>query len=150
MKSIKEIEQEYETKQKERKEKIRQEPNKAKRFFKLIWFYISFPFVWLFYNIRDRHTLVIFIIVMLVVGCEVWIPYLLGVIFYSNEAFRITMFSVGSACWLFWLGPFTPFMPLCIVITIGIKTGINKWKMKDHKPKMKNKLYKRKKYDKLK
>lgn len=149
MKSIKEIEQEYESKQKERKEKIKQEPKKVKRFFKLVWFYITFPFIWIFYNIRDWHTLVIFIIVVLLVGSEVRIPYLLGFITWGT-AFSKIMLGVGSACWIFWLGPFTPFIPLCIVITIGIKTGINKWKMKDHTPKMKNKIHKRKKYDKLK
>lgn len=143
MKSIKEIEQEYELKQKERKAKIKEEPNRFKRFWKYIWFYISFPFIWLFYNIRDWHTLVIFIIVMLVIGSEVWVPYLLAFITRGTE-FSKWMVGVGSACWIFWLGPFTPFLPLCIVITIGIKTGINKWKMKDHSPKMKNKIDKRK------
>lgn len=143
MKSIKEIEQEYELKQKERKAKIKEEPNRFKRFWKYVWFYISFPFIWLFYNIRDWHTLVIFIIVMLVIGSEVWVPYLLAFIT-RGTGFSKWMMGVGSVCWIFWLGPFTPFLPLCIVITIGIKTGINKWKLKDHTPKMKNKISKRK------
>ena len=139
MKSIKEVEQEYKATQERHKKKVREEPNKFKRFFKWIWFWISYPFIWIFYNIRDWHTAVIFVIVVLVVGSEVWIPYLLGFITRGTD-FSKWMLGVGSACWVFWLGPFTPFMPLCIVITIGIKTLFNKIKNGE----MKNKISKRK------
>ena len=132
MKSIKEIEQEYKATQEKHKAKVKEEPNKFKRFFKWIWFWISYPFIWIFYNIRDWHTAVIFLIVVLVVGSEVWVPYLLGVITWGTDFSKI-MFSVGSACWLFWIGPFTPFLPLCIVITIGIKTLFNKIKSRKKK-----------------
>ena len=118
----------YKQLQNERKEKIKQEQSKPKRLLKWLWYFISFPFVWIFYNIRDWRTALIFIIVFLVVSSEVWLPYLLGIIFYSNETFRITMFSVASACWLFWLGPGTPFLVIVISLTIAIKTLFNKIK----------------------
>ena len=120
------ITEQYENKQKEWKDKIRSKPTKAKRFWAWIWYLIAFPFVWIFYNIRDWRTAIIFVIVFLVVSSEVWIPYLIGVIFWANEPLRISMFSVGSACWLFWLGPFTPFLPLCMFLTIGIKALFDK------------------------
>ena len=132
-KKLEKLEQAYKDRQDKWKAKIRSCPNKFKRFWKWVWYLIAFPFVWLFYNIRDWRTFVIFVIVFLVVSIEVWLPYLLGVIFWNNESFRITMISVGSACWLFWLGPFTPFLPLCIFLTFIIKGLINKIKSKKHK-----------------
>ena len=54
----------------------------------------------------------------------------LGIIAFQNEPLRITMFSVGSACWLFWLGPGTPFLVICIALTIGIKGLFNRIKEK--------------------
>ena len=139
MKTIKEIETEYKETQEKHKAKVKEEKRPFVRFFKWVWFWVSYPFIWIFYNIRDWHTAVIFVIVVLVVGSEVWVPYLLGFITRGTD-FSKWMLGVGSACWVFRLGPFTPFMPLCIVITIGIKTGINKWKNGE----MKNKLSKRK------
>ena len=124
------IEDEYKKKQLVWKTHIRLEPNKFKRFWKWVWFLIAFPFVWIWTNIRDWRTALIFIIVFLIVSSEVWIPYSIGFIGYQNESLRITMFSVGSACWLFWLGPGTPFMVICIGLTIAIKGLFNKIKEK--------------------
>ena len=42
------------------------------------------------------------------------LSYLLAVIT-GNKWF----WAVGSACWAFWLAPFTPFIPLCIAITFA-------------------------------
>ena len=111
----------YNQKQTEWKAKIRQEPKKLKRFFKWVWYLIAFPWVWVFYNIRDWRTAVIFVITFLVLSSEVWVPYLLGFIFHNNW-----LLGVGSACWLFWLGPGTPFMVICIMCTIGVKSLFNK------------------------
>lgn len=130
---IKDLNKDFEEKKKASKEKIKQEPNKFKRFWKWVLYLIVFPFKWLWYNIRDWRTAVIFIITVVVVSSEVWVPYLLGFIFYANEALRITMFSVGSACWLFWLGPGTPFIIICIGITIGVKEIFNRIKLRRNK-----------------
>ena len=58
LKQAKQKEQEYKLLRITRKNFIKQEPNKTKRFFKLLWFYISFPFVWLWRNIKDWRTLI--------------------------------------------------------------------------------------------
>jgi len=116
----------YETKQEEKKVKIRQEPNKFKRFWKWILYYITTPFIYVWTECHDWHFLLIFILVVLVVGCEVWVPLLLAFIFWANEPFRITCLSIAGVCEAFWMLPATPFIPICIVITIGIKRLIEK------------------------
>jgi hypothetical protein len=73
------------------------------------------------YNVKNIlkevwSCLWLFGIVCAVMSCEVWIPYIIG--FVTNNAW---WYGIGSACWLFWLGPFTPFIPLCIAITLGLK-----------------------------
>ena len=113
--------EDYNKQQQKWKTKIKAEPNKFKRFWKWVWFLIAFPWVWVFYNIRDWRTAIIFGIVFLALSSEVWVPYLLGVIFNNNW-----LLGVGTACWLFWLGPGTPFMVICIIVTIGVKTLWNK------------------------
>ena len=121
MKKKNKILEDYEKRQLAWKTHIRFETNKWKRFWKWVWYLIAFPWVWVFYNIRDWRTAVIFCIVFLIVSSEVWVPYLLGFIF--NNAWLI---GVGTACWLFWLGPGTPFMVICIILTIGVKGLWNK------------------------
>ena len=122
LKAEKQKQEEYELKQKAIKEKIKSEP---KHFWKLVWFYVKKPFVWLKDNIKDWRTFLIFIIVFLVVSCEVWVPYLLGIITWGTD-FSKWCFSIASLFWLFWLGPFTPFLPICICLTILIKSLFNK------------------------
>lgn len=123
MRSYKDIENQYKQKEKEEKEKIKSEPNKWKRFWKWVLFILVFPFKWIWVNIRDLKTAIIFIIVFLVLASEVWVPYLLGLIFINVRA---ALWSFGTLCWAFWLGPGTPFLPLCIGTTIGIKALFNK------------------------
>ena len=135
MKKFNEIEDKFKQDQQAWKDRIKAEPNKFKRFWKWVWYLIAFPFVWIWVNIRDWRTALIFVIVFLLVSSEVWVPYLIGAIFWNNEPLRISMFSVGSACWLFWLGPGTPFLVICIGITIGVKGIFNK--IKDHRNKIK-------------
>lgn len=124
---LKKLEENYNNQANRRKEAIKSEPDKIKRFFKRIWFWISFPFVWIFYNIRDWRTAIIFSLVFVILSCEVWCPYLIGFICWENESLRHTMFGIGSACWLFWAGPGTPFLVICITITIGIKALFDKF-----------------------
>ena len=126
MSYLKDLEKKYNEQANKRKIKIRLQSNRFKRFWMWVWYFIAFPFVWLFYNIRDWRSVVIFAIVAVILSSEVWVPYLIGVICWSNKALRITMFSIGSACWLFWLGPGTPFMIICIGVTIFIKGLFNK------------------------
>lgn len=94
---------------------------------KKIWGWIKSPFIWMWKNLRDWRTAVIFAIVFVVVSSEVWVPYVLGFIFVDARAY---LWGIGSACWIFWLGPGTPFLPLCMGITVGIKAIFNKIKEK--------------------
>lgn len=127
------VEQDYKNKQLAWKTSIRMKPTKWKRFLAWIWYFIAFPWVWIFHNIKDWRTAVIFIIVCAVVSSEVWVPYLLAFIFWYNEPWRIALLSFASACWIFWLGPGTPFLVICISLTIGIKALFNKWRDKHGK-----------------
>ena len=111
----------FERQKEEEKRRIRAEPKRSKRFLLWLKYLILFPFRWLWLNLRDWRTLIIFIIVVLVIGSEVWVPLLLGLILQNA-----VLLGVASTCWAFWLMPFTPFMPLCIAVTIGIKALINR------------------------
>lgn len=124
--SFKEIEKEYNEKQKAWKTHIRMKPTKWKRFWAWVWYLIAFPWVWIWTNIRDWHTALIFAIVFIILSSEIWVPYVLALIFWNNEPWRIGLISFGSACWLFWAGPGTPFLAICIFVTIGIKAIFNK------------------------
>lgn len=122
----KEKQEQYENEQKLVRDNIKKEKH---HFFKLLWFYFKKPFVWLFRNIKDWRTAIIFIIVFLVVSCEVWIPYLLAILSWGTT-FSKTMIGVGSACWSFWLLPGTPFILICISLTMLIKGIFNKIRFK--------------------
>ena len=126
--SFKDLEQQYKKKQLAWKTHIRMKPTKWKRFWGWVWYLIAFPWVWIITNIRDWRTAVIFVTVFVVLSIEVWLPYLLSLIFWSNETARNTLIGVGSACWLFWAGPGTPFLLICIFVTIGVKGIFNKIK----------------------
>lgn len=75
--------------------------------------------IWL--ECKDRQTLMIFFIVVLVMYSPVWLCYLLYFIFKYN-----TFLVVATACLAFWAGPFTPFFPICIGITLAIKKILKK------------------------
>ena len=124
---MKDLIQEYKDADRLEKERIKSKHKGIKKFFSWVLYFIVFPFKWCWYNLRDFSTLLIFGIVFLVVSSEVWVPYLLGLIFIN---LRGALWAFGSACWIFWLGPGTPFMVLCISITIVIKGFINKIKFK--------------------
>lgn len=87
----------------------------------LIWNKTRSFFKWLFGQLKDWHNAVIFAIVFIVMSSEVWVPYLLG--FITGDAY---WFGVGSVCWAFWLAPGTPFLTLCILITLGVRKLFDK------------------------
>ena len=126
---IKDIDKKIDQAKQDRKAKIKAEPNKFKRFWKWVWYYMTFTFVWIFQNMKDWRTMVIFLIVMAVISCEVWIPYLMGLITWGTD-FSKWCFGIASTIWIWWLLPGTPFLPLCIFITIGIKALFNRIKAK--------------------
>ena len=71
---------------------------------------------WLKKECKDGRTLVIFIIVLIVMYSPVWLGYLLYYIF--KWKWSMIMATVVLT---FWAGPFTPFFPLAIAITLFIK-----------------------------
>lgn len=81
-------------------------------------------------NLKDWRTFVIFAIVCLVVGSEVWVSYLIALIVGINTPLGITLSSFATACIIFWNLPFTPFLLICFSITMAIKTFINNKKKK--------------------
>lgn len=82
---------------------------------------------WLWHQLRDWHNLVIFAATAAVLSCEVWIPYVVWAI--TGNKWWL---AVGSVCWAFWLAPFTPFVPLCIAITSGIRAIADRVRQRHH------------------
>lgn len=76
-------------------------------------------------QLKDKTNIVIFILTFLVLSSEVWGMYLLY--FITGNAWFL---AIGSICWSFWLAPFTPFIPLCIVVTIAIRKIYDKIRKK--------------------
>ena len=71
---------------------------------------------WIWNECKDWHTLILLLCVIIVMYSPVWGGYLLHAVF--GWAWCS---AVASAYLLFWAGPFTPFFPMCIGITLSIK-----------------------------
>ena len=69
----------------------------------------------------NRETVILFALVVAVMYCPVWGGYLLYAIFRWKWCF-----AMASAYLAFWAGPFTPFFPLCIAITLFLKRVMRK------------------------
>lgn len=123
MNKVEQLEKDYQMWREVKKFEIHKAQTKPQKFWLGLKYIFISPFKYLVINLRDLTTWIIFIITFLVLSSEVWVFYLLGLI--TGNAW---FYGVASACWLFWLGPFTPFLPLCIAITIGIKEIIIRWK----------------------
>ena len=78
-------------------------------------------FKWIKDDFKDYRTFLIFIFVMFIVHTPIWGGLLCYKLF--NAKWGLAMATTMS---LFWLGPFTPFFPLCIGITFGIKRLMGK------------------------
>lgn len=79
----------------------------------------------LFNALKDKTNIIIFIITFIVLSSEVWIMYLLYFI-----TGNLWFLGVGSACWAFWLAPFTPFLPICLALTFCVRKIFDKIKAK--------------------
>ena len=129
---IKDLELVYKERQANWKSHIRQEPKRFKRFWKWVWFVIAFPFVWLFYNIRDWRSAICVLISFLLWSCSVWIWYLLAILCGWTSDSAKWFIGIGSAIWIWWLSPIgSPFILLVTFTAIGIKAIFNK--IKEHK-----------------
>lgn len=73
------------------------------------------PFQIIFdYFRKDPSLIIVFALWFALVSSEVWIPYLIGVI--TQDGY---WFGIGSACWIFWAGPGTPFLAIVLGLTLG-------------------------------
>lgn len=123
----KEAMERYEAGQRAERARIDAEPRKAKRFLKRLWHLASWPFKWLWAQCHDWKFLALFVAVMAVVSSEVWIFYLLAFLSWGTD-FSKWALGIGSAMWAFWLLPGTPFIPLCMALTIGLRAIVDKIK----------------------
>ncbi|MDO5564203.1 MAG: hypothetical protein Q4F88_03135 [Eubacteriales bacterium] len=89
---------------------------KIKKFLKEIW-----------NECKDIKTVILLIIVMIIMYMPIWGGYLLY--YYTKKTWALV---VATSMLTFWAGPFTPFFPLCIFITLFIKRHFfNKGKLGD-------------------
>ena len=95
---------------------------------KKLWLKCKAFIRWILKQLKDKTNILIFIIVFWALSSEVWIPYLLAIIT-GNKWW----WGIGSACWAFWLAPFTPFLPLCFAITFGVRKIVDKIRDKQNK-----------------
>ena len=127
MKKISELEKEYKDLQLKRKIRIRLEQNRFKRFWKWVWYFLTFPFLWLFYNIRDWRSAICVLISFLLWSASVWVFYLLAIITGWNTEIAKWFIGIGSAVWAWWLSPLgSPFILLVTSTSIAIKALFNK------------------------
>lgn len=78
---------------------------------------------WIWNECKDYRTLIIFIIVWLILMSPIFVGYILY--FISDKAWHLTY---ANAWILFWAGPFTPAIPLCLTVTFAVKKIIKKRK----------------------
>lgn len=112
-----------------RKTKIKSEPNKWKRFWKWVWYLISFPWIWLFYNARDWRTAICIVVSFLLWSASVWGFYLAALLCgWTTDAAKWLM-GIGTTVWAWWLSPVgSPFILLVTITAIGMKTIFDKIK----------------------
>ncbi len=99
--------------------------NHMKKFFCHIGQRIKSFFKWLWDQLKDWRTLIIFAIVLLIMYFPAYGFYILSLVFKNKWLAGAATIYVA-----FWAGPFTPFFPLCIAITLGIKKIFLKLKEK--------------------
>ncbi len=78
-------------------------------------------FKWIWNQVKDWHNLVILLIVAAVLFLICLFIVALGLFLIDK---KIHLITAGGIVLAFWMGPFTPFWPLCIAITLGIRKFI--------------------------
>ena len=137
--NFKELEKQYKEKQKLWKMKIRLKPTRFKRFLGWVGYLVAFPFVWLFYNIRDWRTAICVVISFLLWSSSVWLFYLLAVITGWTTTTAKWFIGIGTTVWIWWVSPVgSPFILLVTFTAIGMKMLFNKIKEKKHGTQQKN------------
>ena len=125
--TIKELEKAYKKRQLIWKTSIRMKSSKTKRFFGWLWFFIAFPFVWLFYNIRDFRTVLFVTLSFILWSASVWVWYLLAIFSGWETNLAKWFIGVGTTIWVWWASPVgSPFILLVTFTAIGMKALFNK------------------------
>lgn len=93
--------------------------------FRKLWEKVKSFFRWILDECRDWRTVVLLIAVVAAVYSPVWVGYLLKLIFGWQWAA-----VMATAVLVFWAGPFTPFFPVCVALTLAIKKWWEKRKKK--------------------
>lgn len=97
---------------------VKASPKKG-RFWRWMRLWFVTPVLLIFRYLRkDWHLWIYFAVWFVAVSCEVWFPYLMAVIVQDSEK-AAWWASIGSACWLFWAGPFTPFLAIVLALTFA-------------------------------
>ena len=86
---------------------------------------ISF-FKWIKEECKDYRTFLIFFFVMFIVHTPIWG----GIVLYRIFKLKWGL-AMATTISLFWIGPFTPFFPICIGLTFAIKRLMQKGSKKD-------------------
>lgn len=81
---------------------------------------------WVWDECKDRKTIMLLLAVIVVMYAPAWGGFLLHAIFGWSWCSVI-----ATAYVLFWAGPFTPFFPICIAITLSIKKATEVKKRKE-------------------
>ena len=89
---------------------------------KELWERIKKFLIYIWQECKDKKTIALLLCVMFVMYMPVWGGYLVHALFGWDWGL-----VVASAYLVFWAGPFTPFIPLCIAITLSLKRLIRKW-----------------------
>lgn len=132
--TIKELQKDYRKRQLAWKVHIRWKPTKWKRFWAKVWYLIAFPWVWLFYNIRDWRSAICILVSLLIWSGTVWVFYLLALITGWTTPTAKWFIGIGTAVWVWWLSPVgSPFLLIVTFTAIGIKALFNKIKERKEK-----------------
>ena len=105
-------------------------PKKSKRFWARVRLILITPWClvlrWLK---RNPSAIVVFLIVLALVSSSVWGFYLgAAIVGFDSDAGK-WLVGVGSAVWAWWLvGPGSPFMGICLALTVAIEALFKKIK----------------------
>lgn len=124
---LKDLDKDYKKKQLAWKTHIRMKSTKWKRFWAWVWYFLTFAFVWLFYNIRDWRSAICVFISLMLWSSSVWIWYALAIFTGVNTNTAKWFAGIGTAVWIWWASPVgSPFILLVTFTAIGLKGILNK------------------------
>jgi hypothetical protein len=120
--TIKEIDKSLSNYKASEKVKIKAQKSRLKRLLLWLRYFFILTWKWLFMTLKDWKSWIIFGCVFLTMSSSIWVGYLLYTLFKWKWALAM---ATGSL--FFWnVIPCTPFIAICIFLTIGVKAIIEK------------------------